>query len=322
MVEYVRLGATGLEVSRLCLGSYSFGEPIGRSAWGISEDVCRSLVRTAVEAGVNFFDSANVYSRGDSERILGRAIAEFADRAQVVIGTKVHTPMRKGPNAGGLSRKAVLHEIDASLERLGVDYVDLYQIHRWDPITPIEETMEALHDVVKSGKARYLGASSMAAWQFAKAQHAAERHGWTRFISMQDHYNLLYREEEREMIPMCIDQGVGVIPWSPLARGVLAREWAVRTARTDGDPWVDSLYEDASPAVVDAVGKVASDRRASRAQVALAWVATRRGVVAPVVGATRVEHLAEALAAMALRLDDDEVAQLEAPYLPRRHEVW
>ncbi|WP_406830695.1 aldo/keto reductase [Pedococcus sp. KACC 23699] len=316
-MEYVKLGATGLDVSRIVLGCMSFGEPDrGNHAWTLDEEASRPLLRQAVEAGITFFDTANVYSAGSSEEIVGRVLAEYGRRDEFVIATKVHGRMHDGPNGAGLSRKAILAAIDASLARLGTDYVDLYQIHRWDPHTPIEETMEALHDVVRSGKVRYLGASSMWAWQFAKAQETTRAHGWTPFVSMQDHYNLLNREEEREMLPLCVDQGVGVIPWSPLARGLLTREWGEQTTRSETDEFGRTLYGDADRAVVDAVGEVAGSRGVPRAQVALAWVMRNPAVTAPIVGATRAGHLEDAVAALDLELTDDEVASLEAPYVP------
>ena len=295
----------------------SWGDPArGGHPWVLDEDAGRALVRAALEAGINVLDTANVYSGGSSEEITGRAVRDFARREEVVLATKVHGRMRPGPNGAGLSRAAILHEIDASLTRLGTDHVDLYQIHRWDPHTPIEETMEALHDVVKAGKARYLGASSMYAWQFAKAQHVAERHGWTRFVSMQNHYNLLYREEEREMLPLCADQGVGVIPWSPLARGRLTRDWDASTARAETDEFGATLYRDEDRAIVDTVARVAARRGVSRAQVALAWVMAQPVVTSPIVGVTRAAHLEDAVAAVDLRLDDDELEELGAGYLP------
>ena len=317
-MEYVRLGTTGLEVSRICLGCMSYGEPDrGNHDWSLDEEASRPFFRRAVEAGINFFDTANVYSAGSSEEITGRALAEYAQRDEVVIATKVHGRMRPGANGGGLSRKAILTEIDHSLRRLGTDYVDLYQIHRWDDVTPIEETMEALHDVVRAGKARYLGASSMWAWQFAKAQHVAERNGWTRFVSMQDHYNLLQREEEREMLPLCLDQGVGVIPWSPLARGRLTRDWDATTARSSSDEFGRRLYSDDDRRIVDAVAKTAESRGIPRAQVALAWLLRQPAVTAPIVGATKPEHLEDAIAAVGVTLSDEEAAQLEEPYTTR-----
>jgi len=317
-VQYVRLGRTGLEVSRIALGCMSYGEPnAGNHEWTLDEEAARPFVRQALEAGITFFDTANVYSAGTSERIVGKALADLADRDDVVIATKVHGRMRPGPNGGGLSRKAILTEIDHSLRRLGTDYVDLYQTHRWDPHTPIEETMEALHDVVRAGKARYLGASSMWAWQLAKAQHVADRHGWTPFVCMQPHYNLLYREEEREMLPLCADAGLGVIPWSPLARGLLTRPWATQTARSETDEFGRTLYTDADREIVETVAAVAADRGVSQAQVALAWVMAQPVVTAPIVGATKPQHLDDAIAAVDLELTDDELARLGAPYAPR-----
>lgn len=317
-MEYVPLGATGLQVSRLCLGAYGFGDPgRGSETWTLPEHDSLPIIRQAVEAGINFFDTANSYSAGHSEEILGRGIREFARRDEVVIATKVWARVRPGPNGAGLSRKAILTEVDHSLTRLGTDYLDLYQIHRWDPVTPIEETMAALHDVVRAGKVRYLGASSMAAWQFAKAQHTAQRHGWTRFVSMQNHLNLLYREEEREMVPLCLDQGVAVIPWSPLARGKLARPWHAVTRRATADRYVSSLYQDSDRAIVERVGDVATARGVTRAQVALAWLAAQPAVTAPILGVTRPEHLTEALAAGDLHLSAEECRALEELYRPR-----
>jgi aryl-alcohol dehydrogenase-like predicted oxidoreductase len=317
-MEYVRLGSTGLQVSRICLGCMSYGEPTrGNQTWSLGEDDARPFFVRAIEAGINFFDTANVYSAGSSEEITGRALAELTTRDEVVIATKVHGEMHPGPNGMGLSRKAILSEIDASLRRLGVDYVDLYQIHRWDPFTPIAETMEALHDVVKAGKARYLGASSMYAWQFSKAQYTADANGWTRFVSMQNHYNLIYREEEREMLPLCADQGVGVIPWSPLARGRLTRDWDDRsTHRSAGDAFGRNLYPDSDRAIVDEVAKVAAERGASRAQVGLAWFRARDVVSAPIIGATKLQHLEDAIDSVDLQLSTEEIARLEAPYTP------
>ncbi|EIV91459.1 aldo/keto reductase [Frankia sp. QA3] len=318
-MQYTKLGSTGLDVSRICLGCMSYGEP-GRGAhpWSLDEDRARPFFRRAIEAGVNFFDTANVYSAGSSEEITGRALAEYANRDEIVLATKVHGPMRRGPNGRGLSRKAIMSEIDASLKRLGTDYVDLYQIHRWDPRTPIEETLEALHDVVKAGKARYIGASSMHAWQFAKALFVADAHGWTRFATMQNHYNLIYREEEREMLPLCADQGVGVIPWSPLARGRLTRDWDVTTARTEADEFGRKLYAEGDRAIVDEVARIGAERGAGRAQVALAWLLSRPQVAAPIIGATRLSHLDDAVAAVDLTLTEDEIAQLEKPYTPHQ----
>lgn len=316
-MEYVRLGGTGLEVSRLVLGCMSFGEPgRGSHSWTLDEERSRPLIRQAVEAGITFFDTANVYSAGSSEEIVGRALAEYVRRDEVVIATKVHGRMHDGPNGAGLSRKAIMTQVDASLARLGTDHVDLYQIHRWDPSTPIEETMEALHDVVKAGKARYVGASSMSAWQFSKAQYVAAAAGFTRFVSMQDHYNLLNREEEREMLPLCQDLGVGVIPWSPLARGRLTRDWDATTTRSESDEFGRTLYRPGDSTVVEKVAAVAQARGVPRAQVALAWVAGHPAVTAPIVGATRPEHIDDAVAAVDLVLDDEERALLESAYEP------
>jgi aryl-alcohol dehydrogenase-like predicted oxidoreductase len=318
-MKYVKLGRTGLEVSKVCLGAMSYGEPSrGAHPWSLPEDEAIPFIRKAIDLGINFIDTANVYSAGSSEEILGRALA-FVRREEVVIATKVHGVMRPGPNGGGLSRKAILAEIDNSLRRLGLDHVDLYQIHRWDPATPIEETLEALHDVVKSGKARYIGASSMYAWQFAKALYTADLHGWTRFVSMQGYYNLIYREEEREMLPLCVDQGVGVIPWSPLARGRLTRDPGTVTARSETDEFGKTLAASAVESdrvVIERVAEVAAARGVPRAQIALAWVASRPGVTAPIVGATRPEHLDDAVAAVGIELTDDEVARMEEPYEP------
>jgi len=321
-VEHANLGSTGLRVSRICLGMMSFGAHPERP-WALDEVRAEPIIRRAVDGGVTFFDTADVYNGGESEVITGRVLGRLLSREELVIATKVHGQTMPGENGRGLSRKHVLASIDASLRRLGLDYVDLYQIHRWDDGTPIEETMEALHDVVRAGKARYLGASSMYAWQFAKAQAAAERHGWTRFVSMQNHYNLLYREEEREMIPQCIDGGVAVIPWSPLARGLLAgnrtKEGERLTTRAGTDRFADALYDPAVDfAVVDAVTAVAAERGVPNAQVALAWLLHKPGVTAPIVGATKVEHVEDALAAAELQLGEDEIAQLEAPYVPHR----
>jgi 1-deoxyxylulose-5-phosphate synthase len=319
-MEYGRLGSTGLKVSRVCLGMMSYGSQTERE-WHLGEDDAEPIVRHAVEAGITFFDTADTYSDGLTEEITGRLLAKlFGRRDDYVLATKVFFPMGPGPNDQGLSRKHVLAAIDASLSRLGTDHVDLYQIHRWDPETPIEETMEALHEVVRAGKARYIGASSMYAWQFAKAQHTAMVAGWTRFVSMQNHYNLVYREEEREMIPLCLDQGVGVIPWSPLARGLLAgtreRGGERRTVRAGADPLADEMYEEADFDVVDVVRAVAGERGVPPAQVALAWLLGRPAVSAPIVGATRLGHLDDAVAAVDLTLTAEEVARLEAPYRP------
>ena len=317
-MEYTRLGSTGLQVSRICLGMMSFGDPArGTHPWSLPEEDSRRVIEKALAAGITFFDTANVYSAGSSEEITGRALRDFADRDDVVLATKVHGRMRPGPNGAGLSRKAVIGELDASLRRLGTDYVDLYQVHRWDPATPIEETLEALDACVRSGKVRYLGASSMWAWQFSKALYTAGEHGWHRFVSMQDHYNLLNREEEREMHPLCLDQGVGVIPWSPLARGKLTRDWDETTARSETDEFGRKLYDPASDqAVVARVGEVAAERGVSRAQVALAWVLAKQAVSAPIVGVTKDHHLDDAVAAVDLQLTAEEIARLEEPYTP------
>ena len=316
-MRYTKLGNTGLDVSVVTLGCMSWGDPArGGHSWVLDEEAGRTIIRSALEAGINVLDTANVYSGGSSEEITGRALRDFARRDEVVLATKVNGRMRPGPNGAGLSRAAILHEIDASLTRLGTDYVDLYQIHRWDPHTPIEETMEALHDVVRAGKARYVGASSMYAWQFAKAQHVAETHGWTRFVSMQNHYNLIYREEEREMLPLCADQGVGVIPWSPLARGRLTRPWDASTARAETDEFGASLYRDEDRAVVETVAAVAERRTVSPAQVALAWLLAQPVVSSPIVGVTKPAHLADAIAAVDLTLSADELAELAADYVP------
>jgi aryl-alcohol dehydrogenase-like predicted oxidoreductase len=319
-MEYARLGSSGLKVSRIALGMMSYGSKTER-AWHLGEDEAEPIVRRAVEAGVTFFDTADMYSQGLSEEITGRLLAKlFRRRDDYVLATKVYYPMGPGPNDRGLSRKHVLAAIDASLNRLGTDHVDLYQIHRWDDETPIEETMEALHDVVRAGKARYLGASSMYAWQFAKAQHTATVAGWTRFTSMQNHYNLVYREEERETLPLCLDQGVGCIPWSPLARGLLAgnreRGGTQRTVRAGSDPLADALYVDDDFDVVDVVRAVAAERGLPQARIALAWLLGKPAVTAPIVGATRPRHLEDAIAAVEVALSEDEVARLEAPYRP------
>lgn len=324
-MEYTRLGGTGLEVSRLVLGCMSFGaaQPGGNGSqhgWTLGEEDSRTIIRQALEAGINMFDTANTYAGGDSEAILGRALRDFARRDEVVVATKVHGRTRPGPNGKGLSRKAIFENIDASLRRLGMDHVDLYQIHRFDPDTPVEETLEALHDLVRAGKVRYLGASSMAAWQFAKLVYTARRHGWTSFVCMQNHLNLLYREEEREMLPFCVAEGIGVTPWSPLARGRLARAPEQVTARLEGDAVARKLYAEAAldAGVLDGLGALAARRGVPRAQLALAWLLHKPGVTAPVVGATRPGHLEDALAALALRLAPDEIAALEAPYQPHR----
>ncbi|ASK33338.1 aldo/keto reductase [Alloalcanivorax mobilis] len=321
-MEYTRLGRTGLQVSRLCLGCMTYGQPDrGTHPWTLDETASRPLIRQAVEAGINFFDTANAYSDGTSEEIVGRALKDFARRDEIVLATKVFMPMRKGANGGGLSRKAILQEIDNSLRRLGTDYVDLYQIHRWDYHTPIEETLEALHDVVKAGKARYIGASSMHAWQFAKAIYTARSHGWSEFVSMQNHLNLLYREEERDMLPLCRDQGIAVIPWSPLARGRLAREPEQSSERQSSDEFGKTLYtgmEDADRQILDAVGEIAEARGVPRAQVALAWVMHQSPVAAPIVGASKAGQLDDAVAAVGLTLSAEEIEKLQSPYVPHR----
>jgi aryl-alcohol dehydrogenase-like predicted oxidoreductase len=320
-IEQVRLGGTGLHVSRLCLGMMSYYSGTAGRPWMLDETAAEAILRRAVEGGITFFDTADMYSQGASEIATGNLLRKLSSRDQVGVATKVYFQMGEGPNERGLSRKHILSAIDASLARLGMDYVDLYQIHRWDPLTPIEETMEALHDVVRSGKARYIGASSMYAWQLAKAQHAADRNGWTRFVSMQNHYNLVYREEEREMIPQCLNMGMGVMPWSPLARGFLAgtrtREGERRTTRAASDAYAEELYgrpEDFD--VVERVVEVAAERGVPAAQVALAWLLHKPGVTAPIVGATKLTHLEDALAAATLALSQDELAKLEEPYRP------
>jgi len=319
-MQFVKLGRTGLDVSRLCLGCMTYGVPErGPHPWSLPEAASRPFLRRALDLGFNFFDTANVYSDGTSEEIVGRALNEYAPRDEVVIATKVHGRMRKGPNGAGLSRKAIMSEIDHSLRRLGTDYVDLYQIHRFDAATPLEETLEALHDVVKAGKARYIGASSMYAWQFARALYLADRHGWTRFVSMQNYVNLLYREELREMLPLCRAEGIAVIPWSPNARGRLTRDWDQGSARLETDAFGRSLYAktaDADRKVVDTVAAVAAARGVPRAQLALAWVLQQPGITAPIVGATRLEHLDDAVAALSLTLTPEEFAALDAPYVP------
>lgn len=322
LVKYVKLGNTGLDVSRLVLGCMSYGEPTrGNHAWTLNEEQSRPFIKRALELGINFFDTANIYSDGSSEEIVGRALKDFASRDEVVIATKVHGQMRSGTNGKGLSRKAIMSEIDHSLQRLGTDYVDLYQIHRWDYETPIEETMEALHDVVKAGKARYIGASSMYAWQFQKALYTAERNGWTRFVSMQNYLNLLYREEEREMLPLCEEEKIAVIPWSPLARGRLTRDWEETSSRSETDEFAKSLYvptEDVDRKVVQVVKEIAEDRGVPRAQVALAWVLQKRPVTAPIIGATKPHHLEDAVAALELELTQEEISKLEEPYVPHQ----
>lgn len=319
-MNYARLGKSGLKVSRICVGCMSYGVPDrGPHQWSLPEEAARPFFKQAFDLGINFFDTANVYSDGTSEEITGKLLKEFAKREDYVLATKVHGRMRPGPNGAGLSRKAIFQEIDASLSRLGVDYVDLYQTHRWDYDTPIEETLEALHDVVKSGKARYIGASSMWAWQFAKALSIAETHNWTRFVSMQNHYNLLYREEEREMVGLCVDQGIGMIPWSPLARGKLTRPWSdeASTERSKTDQYTPTLYgktaQDDKP-VVDRLNELAGHFGKPPAQLAMAWLLSKSGVVSPIVGATKPKHLEDAAAAVELKLSPEDIAALEAPY--------
>ncbi len=319
-MDYVNLGRTGLKVSRLCLGCMTYGEPDrGNHAWTLPEAESRPFIKRALDLGITFFDTANVYSDGSSEEIVGRALKEYARRDAIVLATKVHGRMNPDANGQGLSRKHVMAEIDASLKRLGTDYVDLYQIHRYDPDTPIEETLEALHDVVKSGKARYIGASSMYAWQFCRALYLADRHGWTRFVSMQNHYNLLYREEEREMVALCLAEGVGMIPWSPLARGRLTRTPETQTNRAETDAFGKTLYkgfEESDRSVIDLVGEIAQSRDIPRASVALAWLLSKPGVTAPIIGASKPQHLDDAVAALEVKLSADEITRLEGPYVP------
>jgi 1-deoxyxylulose-5-phosphate synthase len=318
-MKYVKVGRTGLDVSAICLGCMSYGDPKrGGHPWSLDEDASRPFYRAAIEAGINFFDTANVYSAGSSEEIAGRALREYANRDEVVIATKVHGPMRQGPNSAGTSRKAIMTEVDHSLRRLGTDYIDLYQIHRLDGRTPMEETLEALHDVVKSGKVRYVGASSMYAWQFTKMLYLADAHGWTRFVSMQNHYNLLNREEEREMLGVCADQGIGVIPWSPLARGRLARPWDEVTARSETDDFGRLLYQADDRVIVERVGEIAAERGVPMAQIATAWILSKPVVTSPIIGATKLQHLDDAVAAVDLELSAEEIARLEQPYMPHR----
>ncbi len=323
-MRYLKLGTTGLDVSPIAIGAMTYGQPDrGHPVWSLGEEDARPLIRHALEAGINFFDTANMYSRGSSEEILGRALEDFADRDEVVIATKLRHPMRPGPNGMGLSRKAIMTEVEHSLTRLGTDHIDLYQIHRNDHATPIEETLDALNDLVKAGKVRYLGASSMHAWEFAKALHLQKANGWARFVSMQDHYNLLAREEEREMIPLALDEGVGTIVWSPLARGRLARAWdeAKTTARSETDgSYADLLYAqsaDSDHAIVDAIGHIADAHGVARAQVALAWLRSQSVVTAPLVGANKTAQIDDAVASLSLELNNDEIAALERPYTPR-----
>ena len=320
-MDFVKLGKTGVDVSRICLGCMTYGDATkGSHPWTLSEERGRPFIQQALELGINFFDTANSYSGGTSEEYLGRALRDFARRDEVVVATKVYFPLRKRvPNAAGLSRKAIMAGIDASLQRLGMDYVDLYQIHRWDYDTPIEETLEALHDIVNAGKARYIGASSMFAWQFCKALHVADTHGWTRFVTMQNHYNLLYREEEREMLPLCEEEGIGVIPWSPLARGRLTRDWDDATERAASDKYGEKLYAgtvEADRRVAEAVASIAAARGLPRAQIALAWLLHKPAVTAPIIGASKPGHLEDAVAALSVTLSGDEIAALEAPYVP------
>lgn len=318
-MDYLNLGKTGLKVSKLCLGCMTYGiSERGNHLWTIGEEASRPFIKRALELDINFFDTANVYSDGTSEEIVGRALRDFASREEVVIATKVHGRMRPGPNGHGLSRKAIFAEIDASLQRLGTDYVDLYQIHRWDKSTPIEETLEALHDVVKAGKARYIGASSMYAWQFAQALYLADLNGWTRFVSMQNHYNLLYREEEREMLPLCANQEIGVIPWSPLARGRLTRDWDESTERAQTDEFGKTLYMPSDQQIVERVAAVAEKRGVPKAQVALAWVLSKTVITAPIIGASKPHHLDDAVEALKLKLSREEIKTLEETYVPHQ----
>ena len=320
-MQYKKLGHTGLDVSPICIGCMGFGDPSrGYPGWSLDEEASRPLIRHAIEAGINFFDTANMYSNGSSEEIVGRALKDFTHRDNVVIATKLAAPTRNGPNALGLSRKAIMTEIDHSLRRLGTDYVDLYQIHRRDQLTPWEETLEALHDLVKMGKVRYLGASSMMAWEFSKALHLQKANGWAPFVSMQNSYNLLTREEEREMLPLCADEAVQAIVYSPLARGRLARPWGETTARSEAEPAAEKLYEatqESDQKIVEAVGAIAAERGVSEAQIALAWLGCKSVVAAPIVGALKAKHIDDAIAALSVTLTDDEVARLEAPYTPR-----
>jgi aryl-alcohol dehydrogenase-like predicted oxidoreductase len=319
-MEYVKLGNTGLDVSRICLGCMSFGvAERWVHPWVLDEEHSRPIIKRALELGINFFDTANVYSDGTSEEIVGRALKEYANRDEIVLATKVHFRMHQGPNGAGLSRKAIMSEIDKSLKRLGTDYVDLYQIHRWDYNTPIEETMEAMHDVVKAGKARYIGASAMYAWQFLKALHTAEKNGWTRFVSMQNHLNLIYREEEREMLPLCKEEKIGVIPYSPLASGRLTRDWSESTHRSETDQVQKSKYDataNTDQLIVERVASIAEQHGVPRAQIALAWLLQKEPVTAPIIGATKMSNLEDAVAALSISLSREEIASLEEPYIP------
>jgi 1-deoxyxylulose-5-phosphate synthase len=321
-MEYVKLGNTGLDVSRLCLGCMSFGDPEGWvHKWTLDEENSRPIIKKALELGINFFDTANVYSKGISEEILGRALKDYANRDEIVIATKVHGKMHDGPNGSGLSRKAILSEIDKSLKRLGTDYVDLYIIHRWDYNTPIEETMEALHDVVRAGKARYLGASAMYAWQFQKALHVAEKNGWTRFVSMQNHLNLLYREEEREMLPLCVAEKIAVTPYSPLASGRLTRDWSETTKRYETDQIAKSKYDataDADRLVVERLATIAEKRGVPRVQIALAWLLQKKPVTIPIIGVTKISHLENTVPSISIKLTPEEISFMEEPYVPHR----
>ena len=321
-MEYVRLGTTGMQVSRICLGCMGFGDAEWVHKWVLDEENSRPIIKHALELGINFFDTANVYSIGRSEEILGRALKDFANRDEVVIATKVHGKMREGPNGGGLSRKAILSEFDKSLQRLGTEYVDLYQIHRWDYQTPIEETMDALNDVVRAGKARYIGASAMFAWQFQKALHVAEKHGWTRFVSMQNHMNLIYREEEREMMPLCRSEGIGVIPYSPLASGRLTRDWTADSSLRAATDQIQKMKYDAmfetDRQIVERVAEIAEKHGVPRVHIALAWLLQKSAVTAPIIGATKISHLDDAAGALAVKLTPEEAAYLEEPYAPHR----
>lgn len=322
MMEYTRLGKSGLEVSRICLGCMTFGEPDrGNPKWTLAEDDSRELIKKAIELGINFFDTANIYSNGSSEEIVGRALRDFARRDEVVLATKLNSPLREGPNAKGLSRKAIMQEIDHSLRRLGTDYVDLYQIHRWDPVTPIEETLEALTDLIKAGKVRYIGASSMHAWKFAKSLYMSDHKGWARFISMQNHYNLLNREEEREMVPLCAAEGVGLIPWSPLARGLLARDDGHESVRKGSDVVSPVLYggtEEADAKVINAVANVAKRHGVARAQIAIAWLLSNPAVAAPIVGASRESQIVDAVGALDIQLSPEDLKELTEHYVPHK----
>lgn len=319
-MDFTRFGKTGVQVSRICLGCMTYGVPNrGTHPWTLDEEKSRPLIKQALDLGINFFDTANIYSDGTSEEIVGRALKDFTRREDIVIATKVNGRMRPGPNGAGLSRKAIFNEIDNSLRRLGTDFVDLYQIHRWDYETPIEETMEALHDVVKSGKARYIGGSNMYAWQFSKALYTSRLHGWTEFVSMQDHINLLNREEEREMLPLCRDQGIAVMPWSPLARGRLTRAASESSARQETDEFGKTLYtqfSDSDRLVIDRVGEVATARGVSRATVAMAWLFHKKGITCPIIGASKPNHLTDAMSALSLTLTEDEITALQACYVP------